>query len=298
MLCVLQGSETGRVFEGKDEVGHNMMTKKNNNTMLYHYTSLNSLISILQSKELWLGCAQIMNDHGEVNYYLESLKKEVLRRIPKDNCEDFFAFFQNELALNISSEYPYIFCLTTNGDDVAQWERYGDNGYGVQIGFKLDELQKIITRNKICCEKVKYTIDFENSEIFKALVSCVTTGECGKYGNRIAIAQKLIREAILTKCESFRSESETRIVVFSDQIKKDNSGNNLSFEKKNDIIQQVFKLRLFNQDSNCSFDDLIGEILIGPRSRQKILDLQGYISTQFGLNQVGLNILKSKCTLR
>lgn len=44
----------------------------------------------------------------------------------------------------IPLSYKYALCLSTEKDDAAQWERYGDSAMGVCISFNVEELYKCL----------------------------------------------------------------------------------------------------------------------------------------------------------
>ena len=50
-----------------DEYGYN----------LYHYTSMNTFISMLNSREIWLSNTGTMNDRKETIHFIEMIQKEL-----------------------------------------------------------------------------------------------------------------------------------------------------------------------------------------------------------------------------
>lgn len=95
---------------------------------LYHYTSLNAFLCMMRTREIWMSSTGSMNDRKEITYFIELLEKEL-----KSYCrQDFFEKVYNQIPFS----YKYAFCLSTEKDDAAQWERYGDSAMGdiVNIG--------------------------------------------------------------------------------------------------------------------------------------------------------------------
>lgn len=109
-----------------DEYGHN----------LYHYTSMNTFTSMLNSRELWLSNTGTMNDRKETIHFIEMIQKE----LKSYQRSDFF----DKIYWQIPGHYKYAFCLSTEKDDAAQWERYADAAKGVCVVFSVEELCKCL----------------------------------------------------------------------------------------------------------------------------------------------------------
>lgn len=66
-----------------------------------------------------------------------------------------------------SSEPILIACFSKNGDKLSQWRSYGQDGYGVAIGFGLDKIKLIKDEgNNIL---VKYVIYKEERQVKELL---------------------------------------------------------------------------------------------------------------------------------
>ena len=92
--------------------------------LLYHYTSANVLLSLLEYETFWLSNSIYSNDRTEGNPYF-STDEEVAEWL-----ED----------RKIDSNYDdYILCLCRDGDKLSQWRGYCYNG-GVSIGMALDSV--------------------------------------------------------------------------------------------------------------------------------------------------------------
>ena len=103
---------------------------------LYHYTSLNAFLCMMRTREIWMSSTGSMNDRKEITYFIELLEKEL-----KSYCrQDFFEKVYNQIPFS----YKYAFCLSTEKDDAAQWERYGDSAMGVCLSFNVGELYKCL----------------------------------------------------------------------------------------------------------------------------------------------------------
>lgn len=94
---------------------------------LYHYTSNQNFLSIIESKRLRLSDLTLSNDTSEGRYAL-NLIKEANRKL-NVNIEPF-------LNLDIFGSYfsALGFCMSTEADMLSQWRAYASDGEGVSIG--------------------------------------------------------------------------------------------------------------------------------------------------------------------
>lgn len=82
------------------EDGIKMREKKFGNR-LYHYTSLNTFLCMVRTREIWMSSTGSMNDRKETTYFIELLEKEL-----KTYCrQDFF----EKIYAQIPSSYKYAF---------------------------------------------------------------------------------------------------------------------------------------------------------------------------------------------
>ena len=104
--------------------------------LLYHYTSLQTLCSIIngmQNGHLFLRAtnAQNMNDPNDCYYFIDVINQII------DNIDiDEIVKQKNKY------DTPYLICLSKRKDDLHMWNCYGDNGNGVAIGFDLGKLNE------------------------------------------------------------------------------------------------------------------------------------------------------------
>lgn len=58
--------------------------KKDYGDRLYHYTSLNTFLSMVKNREIWMSSTGSMNDRKETAYFIEMLEKELDKYGRKD----------------------------------------------------------------------------------------------------------------------------------------------------------------------------------------------------------------------
>lgn len=119
---------------GKLELNENV------DSLLYHYTSINSLFSIIENKEFWVTRSDYMNDTSEVIYFREVVKKALDNHLNKA-CTSiewvtWKQFIKDKLIYERSSLSSLIFILSfsKNPDSLSMWNYYGKNdGYNFGI---------------------------------------------------------------------------------------------------------------------------------------------------------------------
>ena len=64
--------------------------KKDYGDRLYHYTSLNTFLSMVKNREIWMSSTGSMNDRKETAYFIEMLEKELDKYGRKDYKDRVF----------------------------------------------------------------------------------------------------------------------------------------------------------------------------------------------------------------
>lgn len=129
--------------------------------VLYHYTSAQGLLGILQSRVLWATDTRYLNDDQELRYgsaiLLDALNtaadvldpdnsydpqdrakaKATELRMAAEIIEHGAIFDSNELG------DAYVACFCDDWDQLGQWRGYGANGGGFAVGFKASALVKL-----------------------------------------------------------------------------------------------------------------------------------------------------------
>jgi len=110
---------------------------------LYHYTSIDGFMGIIDSKKIWASNIKYLNDKDEFIHTVKLLE-ERLKKIFKGRSTNKFrkALFELLKGSDISDDFDiYVFSLTEEGDLLSQWRGYCPN-YGLSIGFEFSALKR------------------------------------------------------------------------------------------------------------------------------------------------------------
>ena len=135
---------------------------------LYHYTSQDGLLGIVNKRAIWMTDIRYLNDSQEFSYAVslfESLISERQVKFPYnpyrniramggksedlEKVDDSKAYALHEIhellsdSLQFLGRHYYIFSLSSKPDLLSQWRGYCPNGSGFSIGFDCREIKKI-----------------------------------------------------------------------------------------------------------------------------------------------------------
>ncbi|MFC3124339.1 DUF2971 domain-containing protein [Pseudoroseomonas globiformis] len=114
-------------------------------SVLWHYTSGDGLIGMLNSGSLWSTHVSCLNDAGEMNY-ASSLLFDALRRQERNAADSsteaqFLQFvLSGDSSGSALGSNVFVACLTEKDDDLSQWRGYAGGEGGYAIGFNTDWL--------------------------------------------------------------------------------------------------------------------------------------------------------------
>lgn len=270
--------------------------------MLYHYTEFVAFNGILKNAELRLNNILNMNDAQEMRLFMNGICSAVVSRVKeagleKEKLRKIESYFKEELQEEFHYS-AYAACFSEFRDDASQWERYGNVGQGVCIGFHEEMLEKMVG-GAVSLHRVYYQDSVTEHELVESFYKLAM--KKSTFEKDAAAFQELMDEAwVLSaafKHPSFSSEKEVRLVV-SPFIANDFAIEPQYYIGKN-RIKKYYPLNLNRMcdRAGIKLTDVIGEIIIGPTSTQSLPILADYLS------DCGLGVLKdrihlSTCPLR
>lgn len=138
--------------------------------ILYHYTSNQNFVSIIESKKLRLSALHLSNDSSEGKYFFELLKNKLFDELNYEGLADYEHHVRNYC----EDEGAVGFCFSEDGDLLSQWRAYADDACGVSIGFDKSKLIELIEESKnefpsIKLDKMSYVGEFRDMKILTDL---------------------------------------------------------------------------------------------------------------------------------
>jgi hypothetical protein len=118
-----------------------MLRHVNDDSCLYHYTSLKRFVEIVTKKEIFASSIYSFNDSLE-HFWIRDKALEKLGTYKPEELKRSHTELRDRL-LQRAREDIFCFCLSEDGDDLGQWRSYAQNGYGVAIGFDRRFLQAL-----------------------------------------------------------------------------------------------------------------------------------------------------------
>lgn len=168
--------------------------------VLFHYTSLESLLSILNGIDvqnemlhLWATHIAYLNDMTEGELLPSVLQQLGINR----NTIDI---------LQGCDGYPFILSLSELNDDLYMWNSYAQQGKGVALGFDFKMLNTV-KGCKLCkCEYISVD-ELCNEYKGKNIENPTNQTDC------LQLSRLLYNDAHIYKHSSFRAETEWRLVM-------------------------------------------------------------------------------------
>lgn len=142
---------------------------------LYHYCSLETFHSIIESNCFWLSHPKFMNDKEENKYSIREANKAIEKYVrqydqKKDNDDDSkdllklieLELRKNEIKYNRFDENKYekinfFTCFSSDGDSLPMWSMYRGKDIGLSIGLDFTEKDYFVKFPKEENEKSPFT---------------------------------------------------------------------------------------------------------------------------------------------
>ena len=165
---------------------------------LYHYTSIESLLSIINGIDVNNEYLKFRSTH--IAYLNDMTEGRLLQNALKRN-----GINENLITILESCKgYPFVMSLSENSDDLNMWRCYACSGSGTAIGFDYQSLRKSFNNLKKC----EYTTIEELSKRFSHMRNPNEGEDCMPLS-------RLLSESYYYKHNSFKSENEWRIFDYS-----------------------------------------------------------------------------------
>jgi hypothetical protein len=174
--------------------------------LIYHYTSNDVLLKILEHKTLRLSAKHHLNDTLEGDQFFALLRTHPSgpnssRIDGLRDALDPFEFF--------------VTCFSSMGDHLSQWRGYAANGTGVSIGFKTKPILNLIKGSK---EALLYPVAYadEVGKLPNNRAKTINAMLTSTGSPSLDAIQAFVKERWAIKPSGFEEEHETRLIVTID----------------------------------------------------------------------------------
>jgi hypothetical protein len=140
--------------------------------MLYHYTSLDGLIGIINGNSVWASHCKYLNDSTEYIHALNfpiSLSNDIYM---EDDYLSPFGFSMRKALDEMKHNDVYVSSFSEKSDLLSQWRGYCPPGRGVCIGFNRDVLENFCLANNLNLNKCIYSETEQLQEMKKLINQC------------------------------------------------------------------------------------------------------------------------------
>lgn len=209
------------------------------NGVLYHYTTVEGLLGIINTNVIFATSYPFLNDSSEIVYGRRLCKSIINARMEKIEDDILNVFYKECLKQIDSNNFRiYITCFCERGNLLSQWRGYAKNGLGFSLGLESKYLLSKMRKapyDLIKIKKVEYDTLKQKDVINKLL------NEAVKY-----IEEEKIEEDKLV-CEVAKvvnKKIEECIVFFKDPaFEEEKEWRAIYYEKEEGLIKTKYRAR-------------------------------------------------------
>ncbi len=259
---------------------HSFDSEKN----LYHYTGINGLKGIIESRTIWFSHINSLNDPNEIQYGKKIINDILDDRRAKNNNSELEAFLLNVSILvntvGTTIHQPFIFCFCESPNVLSQWRSYGENGKGYCLGFNfsdktylIPDINNISEHYEPYLRKVIY-VESEQKKLINTLIDRVVDAflksleeipdnDKNYYSSAVSgyLTSSLIDMILTFKSEAFIEEQEWRLLRVT---LADDYPNQIEIRIKDDEMIPFRKSSLVNKSESEDLIYAIKSIHFGP----------------------------------
>jgi hypothetical protein len=147
---------------------------------LYHYTTVDALVNIVEKQQLWATNILYLNDAAEYHLAVDQAKGILKAEIEHESdvtlrarLEAVAKSLEEQRLGAIMDPSCFACCFSGEEDDLNQWRCYCRNG-GVAIGFRRDDLQDIANNQGLGLAPQLVRCIYEENEQREVIRKCVT----------------------------------------------------------------------------------------------------------------------------
>lgn len=162
---------------------------------LYHYTTLEGLKGILNSRSIWFTHTSTLNDPLELKYgkqIILDILNEATNNENEDNIKNLLKYLSVHVnAFNTMITQTYVACFCESENLLSQWRSYAAQGGGYNLGLRFQSNTKFYHTlddteedSYVILRKMVYDVD-EQRELISDYISSIVTssGDAINYYN-------------------------------------------------------------------------------------------------------------------
>jgi Protein of unknown function (DUF2971) len=180
-------------------------------SILYHYTTCNGLLGILETNKLWASDVRYLNDSKEIDYGLEMIRSichEFAPSISAAHAERLRTLTETLSVVDTT----YAACFCESDDLLSQWRAYGsgDGSTGYSLGFQVDGLP---SGSGMSVDSVIYDPRHQRDRTVSLVNSTLNDDALEETDKWNALFWLLQMLAVRMKHPSFEAEREWRLML-------------------------------------------------------------------------------------
>ena len=231
------------------------------------YTTLDTLVAILESGKMRMNSIVSMNDKTETDFLEEYIRNY------KEDYED-----GDGLDKYLFADKEFITSFTTRIDDLDMWRLYGDNAHGVCMVFER------INKEDDGLYEISYV--GAESRTLEKIMKLQDTLKAKNIRFRMNLLKKFQH---FIKHADFASEKECRLLVNSEKV------NGWFVNRENGILTPFIERSIGNDNKPDveKYPFRLSEIIVGPSSKEKLINVM-QIFYMVAQKQYSLSVSVSK----
>lgn len=252
--------------------------------VLWHYTTGETLIRIIESCSLWATQISCLNDHQEFRLattnFVSALDQYFsLNKLTPDETYFYQRAVKALSVDNAPTNWWYVSCFSAHKDDLSQWRAYSGGEGGYSIGFKTSDLATVAGAGKSYLAPIEYRPNVHSemaNKVAKQSFIFFSKGLSARLGvNRDEWIDAFFQswsEAItwlapITKHHKFEAEREWRLV----RQLQPNDVPNMKYRQRQMMMSRHVPLNLGFEPKPKKRPILpIAEIIVGPSRHKNI----------------------------
>jgi hypothetical protein len=183
--------------------------------VMYHYTSIGSLIKIVTSGEMYATDIRYMNDATEAEHTLTMIR-ETFQAAGQGGPRELSPGMRGDLRKYPQLDPTYVVCFTKEASLLSQWRGYCPPNRGVSIGFRADDLRDFAVMQGFRVRGCIYD-HIRQKQIVWSLVERLQVADtpsptAWELCSEKEALEAVIKASAILKHPSFSEEQEWRIV--------------------------------------------------------------------------------------